>query len=76
MSVIKASGEENLRADPSVKAGAATDSPSSGGKDMGGTENLRAEPQTKVGSTKDTPSGSADHRPSGVQHFDSLSGDR
>jgi hypothetical protein len=69
MSVQKASGEENLRADPSVKSGSATASPSGGGKDMGGTSNLRADHQVKSAGMNSTPSGSGDHRPAGVQHF-------
>jgi hypothetical protein len=64
------SGEDNLRADETIKHGAQTDSPSGGGKDMGGTANLRADLQVKSGSAKDTPSASKDNRPSGVQSFD------
>lgn len=75
MPVIKSSGEENLRADPSVKTGSTTASPSGSGKDCGGTSNLRANQQTKQGSTNDTPTASKDNRPAGVQNFSGMAKD-
>jgi hypothetical protein len=74
--MYKTDGTENLRANQSVKAGSATDSPSGSGKDCGGTENKRADQKTIQAATKSTPGGSKDARPSGVQNFDSLAGDR
>lgn len=72
MAVQKASGEENLRADPSVKHGSATASPSGAGKDAGGTANLKANPQTKM--SRDLKPASPAQRsidiPRGVQSFD------
>jgi hypothetical protein len=76
MPVQKASGTENLRANESIKAGKMTDSPSGSGKDCGGTANLKADEKTLQAAVRGTPSGSADKRPSGVQNFDSLAGDR
>jgi hypothetical protein len=76
MPVQKASGTENLRANPSVKSGTATQSPSGGGKDAGGTENRKADAKVFGPTERPQPSTYAkDSRPSGVQHFDSLSGD-
>ena len=68
-------GTANLRADAHVYRGKLTDSPSSGGKDMGGTENLRAATQTKRAEGKSTPGGSADKRPAGVQNFSGMARD-
>jgi hypothetical protein len=76
MPVQKASGTENLRANESIKAGKMTDSPSGSGKDAGGTENKRADQKTLQAAVKGTPTGSSDKRPSGVQNFDSMAGDR
>lgn len=77
MSVQKASGEENLRANPSVKAGSGDKSPAKAGKDYGGTENLRANYRVHTaGKTQTTPGGGSDHRPAGLDHYDSLAGDR
>ena len=75
MAVIKSPGTENLRADPSVKTGSTTASPSGSGKDCGGTANLRANEQTKQGSVKDTPTSSKDNRPAGVQNFSGMAKD-
>ena len=69
MAVQKASGEENLRANQTIKSGKATESPSGGGKDMGGTANLRANQKVMAAATKQSPTGSANHVPSGVQSF-------
>lgn len=67
---IKASGMENLRANPSVKDGFQNDLPSGAGTPVGGTDNLRADHKVFEGSDKDTtPTGGVDHRPSGVQQF-------
>jgi hypothetical protein len=63
------SGEDNLRADETIKHGAQTDSPSGSGKDMGGTANLRADQQVKSASDSRSPSYSKDNRPSGLQSF-------
>jgi hypothetical protein len=76
MSVQKASGTENLRANETIKSGTMTQSPSSGGKDCGGTENPKADQKVMTAAVKTTPGGSKDARPSGVQNFDSLAGDR
>jgi hypothetical protein len=76
MSVQKASGTENLRANETIKSGTMTQSPSSGGKDCGGTANLKADEKTLQAAVKGTPTGSSDKRPAGVQNFDSLAGDR
>ena len=69
-------GTENLRADHKAMHGKSTDSPSGGGSDVGGTENRGAQTQTKRAAGNTTPGGSGDKRPSGVQNFDSLAGDR
>ena len=71
MSMYKASGEENLRANPSVKTGSTKASPSGGGKDAGGTSNLRANQTTKMGRTKvASPAQRSVDTPPGVQSFD------
>ena len=70
MAVIKASGEENLRANPSVKSGSMTESPSGGGKDMGGTENLRANFKVLNGADKPLPTDYNHDVPPGLQSFD------
>jgi hypothetical protein len=87
MSVRKSSGEENLRANPSVKSGSASDpdgSPKQQSIDIppklqqfddDSASGMRSDYAVKAAGPKDTPSGSADHRPAGVQGFDSLSGD-
>ena len=74
--IHKASGTENLRADHKVKSSGDLKTTPGGGTDMGGKSNLRANHQVKSGSQNDTPSGSKDKRPSRVQNFDSLAGDR
>lgn len=67
---IKASGTENLRANPSVKDGFQNEFPSGAGTPVGGTDNLRADHKVFEGSDKDmTPAGGVDHRPAGVQHY-------
>ena len=70
MSMYKASGEENLRANPSVKTGSTKASPSGGGKDAGGTSNLRANQTTKRAGWKETPGQQSIDVPPGVQTFD------
>ena len=74
--MYKASGEENLRADEATKSASPNASPSGSGKDMGGTSNLRADEKVMSAAGDKTPTGSADARPSGLQNFDSLAGDR
>jgi hypothetical protein len=70
MSVQKADGTANLRADPSVKSGSATASPSGGGKDMGGTENKRADHKVFDGKDKPEPTDYRHDVPDGLQNFD------
>jgi hypothetical protein len=67
------SGEDNLRADETIKHGSQTDSPSGGGKDMGGTANLRADQQVKSASDSRHPTQAKDSRPSGLQSFEAES---
>jgi hypothetical protein len=70
MDMYKASGEENLRADHRVKAGAMTESPSGAGKDAGGTSNLKETTMTKVGATKEASPGQRSiDTPPGLQSF-------
>jgi hypothetical protein len=68
MPATKASGEENLRADPSVYYNAGKDTPGGKGTDAGGTENKGATTEVKMGSVKATPS-LKDSHPDGVQTF-------
>lgn len=65
----EASGEENLRADPSVKAGGENASPSGAGKDTGGKDNPRANFQVKANPGKTVGTYAKDSRPSGVDKF-------
>lgn len=67
---IQSSGEGNLRADPSVKHGSTNDSPSSGGKDVGGKDNMRAEQKTFDGKDKPLPTSYRHDVPPGLQSFD------
>lgn len=69
MPVVKASGEENLRADPSVKTGSTKASPSGGGKDAGGTQNRGATTVTKSNPGKRNDTYSRNVKPAGVQTF-------
>ena len=70
MAVIKSSGEENLRANASVKAGAATGSPAGSGKDLGGTENLKADHKVFNGADKPLPTSYNHDVPPDLQSFD------
>lgn len=65
----EASGTENLRADPSVKAGGENASPSGAGEDTGGKDNPKANFQVKTAPTKATSTYAKDSRPAGVQSF-------
>jgi hypothetical protein len=70
MDMYKASGEENLRADHRVKAGAMTESPSGSGKDAGGTENKKADFKVFNGADKSPPKNYRHDVPPGLQSFD------
>jgi hypothetical protein len=70
MAVQKASGEENLRANETIKTGKMTDSPSGSGKDAGGTENLRASYKVLNGADQPTPTDYQHDVPPGIQSFD------
>ena len=74
--MYKASGTENLRADEAIKSASPATSPSGSGKDMGGTANLRADQRVMSAAGDKTPTGASDSRPSGLQNFDSLAGDK
>ena len=70
MPVTKSTGEENLRADPKVKTGSTTASPSGSGKDAGGTENTKADHKVFDGSDKPSPTSYRHDVPPGLQSFD------
>jgi hypothetical protein len=69
MAVQKASGEANLRANPSVKSGKQTESPSGAGKDMGGVDKTRGDHKVMSSDRPMPVTYEKDVRPSGVQHF-------
>ena len=66
------SGEENLRANPSVKYNAGKDHPNMKGEDVGGTSSPRVTQVTKRAAFNDTPAGSQKAKPAGVQNFDGM----
>lgn len=66
----KSSGEENLRANASVKSADPNSSPSGKGKDMGGTDNMRANFKVLAGDAKPLPTGYNHDVPPGLQSFD------
>ena len=68
--IQKASGEENLRANPKVKSAGNTPSPSGSGKDAGGKENLRANAKVFDGKDKPLPTSYNHDVPPGLQSFD------
>ena len=70
MPTYSASGEENLRANPSVKSATPISSPAGAGKSVGGTENLRANQQTFDGGDKPLPTTYRHDVPPGLQSFD------
>lgn len=70
MAMYKSNGEENLRANPSVKTGSTKASPSGGGKDAGGTSNLRANQKVMNGKDKPLPTSYNHDVPPGLQSFD------